>query len=108
MMKEDLLKCMYTANIYAKDFKEGMRFIDAEDWDDPNSMLHVFEVKNVAVTKEKVTFEATAYDPIENKSFHFFHEIIRAKDEKPVMTVYFPTIEKGLEFGIRRELIRHV
>ena len=107
MTVSDLLKCRYTANVCPKDLKDGMLVIEAEDWDDPNSLTHVSELKGVVVTKEKITFEATAIDPFKNRVLHFMHEIIDPYDE-PVMTVYFPTIKKGLQFGVKRNDIRRV
>ena len=107
MTTKDVLRCKYTAIIKAIDLKEGMLLIDEDDCDDPHTMTHVFEVSNVVVTEELVSWREIAFDDFPKRTVDFNHGIYRTYEE-PEIPVYFPTIKKGLEFGIKRKDIKRV
>ena len=100
MTEKDLKKCKYNSVILGKDLKDGMFLIDLDDWEDPDSEQFVFEVSEVVITEEKVSFREVAYDHTHKRTIDRIHEIFR-KPYEPQMRAFFPTLRAGLKLGIK-------
>ena len=105
MTKDDFEKIQFNADIYAKDLKDGMKIIDEDDCDKPDAISYVFDVSEVVVTKEKVTFREIAYGKNKQIIYDFIHEIFR-EPEEPMLTVFFSSVEEGKKFGIAKDKIQ--
>ncbi len=105
MTLDDLEKIQFNADIYAKDLKEGMKIIDEDDCDKPDSISYVFEVSEVVVTKEKVSFRAVTYGKDEKIIHDFTYGLFR-EPEEPMLTVFFSSVEEGEKFGIAKDKIK--
>ena len=105
MTIDDLEKIQFNADIYAKDLKEGMKIIDEDDCDKPDAISYVFEVSEVVVTKEKISFRAIAYGR-GGKIIHDFTYGLFREPEEPMLTVFFSSVEEGVKFGIAKDKIQ--
>ena len=99
---EDLEKIQYNATIFAKDLKVGMRLMDEDDPDRPEPESFIFEVVEVKVSDEIVTYREVACGD-NGKVIHDFAYDLFRKPEEPKITVFFSSIEEALKFGIKEK-----
>ena len=105
MTIDDLEKIQFNADIYAKDLKDGMKIIDEDDCDKPDAISYVFEISEVVVTKEKVSFRAVTYSK-DGKIIHDFTYGLFREPEEPMLTVFFSSIEEGKRYGLFKDKIK--
>ena len=82
-----------------------MKILDEDDCDKPDAIWHVFEISNVVVTKEKITFRAVAYGRSNEIIRDFTYDLYR-EPEDPIITVYFESIEEGVSYGLSKDNIQ--
>lgn len=108
MMKmNDLSKIAYSATIYAKDLKAGMRIIDDCPDDNSDVLNNLFEIADVNVSDKVVTFRAVFFNENNEPEFDYTYDIYR-EPEEPTIVVFFSSIEEGVKFGIDEKEIQIV
>lgn len=107
MKKNDLLKMMYSATIYAKDLKAGMRIIDDCPDDDSNVADNIFEIAEVHVSDKVVSFRAIFKNENNEPEFDYTYDICR-EPEEPTIVVFFTSTEEGMKYGIDEKEIQIV
>ena len=107
MKKSDLLKMAYSATIYAKDLKVGMRIVDDCPNENSDAIDNLFEIAEVNVSDKVVTFRAVFYNKNNVPEFDYTYDICR-EPEEPTIVVFFSSLEEGKKFGIDEKEIRIV
>lgn len=100
MTRKDLKKCKYNSVILGVDLKDGMFLIDDDDWETSGPEQFVFEVSDVVITEEEITFREVAFDWVNKRTIDRIHTISRSPVE-PQLRAFFPTLRAGLKFGIK-------